>query len=446
MPRAKGKHLTKDNREVIETGIRNSDSSRKIAKRIDVNASTVIREVKANRTMREIKSSPNAKLSSRCVKYRECEERGSACEKCSSTLTACKHCKTRNCITTCSEYERKMCPTTESWPYVCVQKCPKRGQCGYPKFHYDAGDAHNAYRVRLKESRQGVCVTQEELEQMNELITPLVKQGQSFEVIWKNHSDELPVCLRTGYNYQEAELFSTANIELPRKVRIRQSKKKDAPKRDRVDRTGRTYDDFQALPLSDQVRVVQGDSVEGYEHNSQDILSLHIVSGAFQFYLLKKHVDKSAVVVWLDVMERALGSREAFEMIFGIFLVDRGVEFDDWEGMERSVLEPGKRRCRVFYCDPLQTNQKSQAERNHEQLRRILPKGRSDFDKLSVYDVAVCCSHVNSYLSTRRGNKCPFELIEQVVPKSLLEELGLERVAPDEVILKPYLMMHAVTQ
>ena len=40
-------------------------------------------------------------------------------------------------------------------------------------------------------------------------------------------------------------------------------------------------------------------------------------------------------------------------------------------------------------------NQKSQAERNHKQLRRILPKGRSDFDRLSRWDVSACCRSVN---------------------------------------------------
>ncbi len=84
----------------------------------------------------------------------------------------------------------------------------------------------------------------------------------------------------------------------------------------------------------------------------------------------------------------------------------RGVEFDDWEGMERSCLEEGKRRCRVFYCDAMSSNQKAQAERNHEQLRRILPKGRSGFDELGVCDVAACRRSLNenprAFLSPRR--------------------------------------------
>ena len=42
MPASKGKHLTKENREVIEFGIKNKDSARTIAKRIDVSPSTIV--------------------------------------------------------------------------------------------------------------------------------------------------------------------------------------------------------------------------------------------------------------------------------------------------------------------------------------------------------------------------------------------------------------------
>jgi IS30 family transposase len=227
---------------------------------------------------------------------------------------------------------------------------------------------------------------------------------------------------------------------------MKKRKKKTEKSRERIERTGRTYDDFKALSLKEQTRVVQADSVEGYEYNKQDILSLHLVACAFQFYLPKKSADKAAVVAWLNMIEQACGTRDVFEAAFGILLVDGGTEFDDWEGMESSCLETGKTRCRVFYCDSMNTNQKSQCERNHEQLRRILPKGRSNFDALSVWDTAVCSSHVNSYPNAGRGNKCPFELLGSLLPQNLLDELGICRVAPDDVILKPYLIAHAVVQ
>ena len=114
--------------------------------------------------------------------------------------------------------------------------------------------------------------------------------------------------------------------------------------------------------------------------------------------------------------------------------------------MERSCLEPGGRRCRVFYCDAMDSNQKSECERNHEQLRRILPKGRTDMDLLSAADVAECCSHVNSYPLARLGGLCPLDVLGALVPPSALGALGIRRVPPDEVVLRPWLMRHAVEQ
>ena len=64
-----------------------------------------------------------------------------------------------------------------------------------------------------------------------------------------------------------------------------------------------------------------------------------------------------------------------------------------------------------------------------------------------TYDVAVCCSHVNSYpLARKSGTFRPIEAAASVVPRRLLEALGIERVPADEVTLKPYLMAHAVEQ
>ena len=446
MARSSSKHMTEESREVIEEGLLKGDSARKIAKKIGVSPSTITREVKANRTVREKKAARNAKLALRCVRYNDCQASGSACKKCSTRLTSCKNCKTRSCIDTCPNFVRKMCPATEQWPYICPEGCSKRSYCGFPKCSYSAREAQKAYKIRLACSRQGIDLSDEELAAMKELIVPLLKQGQSFEAIWATHANELPVCVRTAYAYQEAELF-VPHIELPRKVRLKPRRKKsETSGHNRVNREGRTYTDFCALPLELRSRVVQADSVEGRENNSRDILSLYLVACAFQIYVPKTHASSSAIVAWLDVMEAACGSRTAFEAAFPVILADRGVEFDDWEGMERSSLEPGKRRCQVFYCDAQATNQKSQAERNHEQLRRILPKERSDFDALSVWDVAVCCSHVNSYPLPSRAGKCPFELLGGTLPQNLLDELGLSRIAPDEVILRPSLIKHAVVQ
>lgn len=119
-----------------------------------------------------------------------------------------------------------MCPETSKWPYVCPPDCIKSKTCNYPKCRYSATDADIAYRERLSSTREGIDITSKELNDMIKLITPLVKQGQSFEAIWATHRDEFPCGVRTAYAYQAKGILGLPDLTLPRKVRIKKRKSK----------------------------------------------------------------------------------------------------------------------------------------------------------------------------------------------------------------------------
>lgn len=437
------KHMGKDSRIAIEEGIARGASARRIAREAGVSPSTVTREVRANRTVAERGGRRGANLSVRCVHRKECTRSGTACPTCTGLLVLCRDCRTRSCIDRCPGYERKMCPKTEVWPYVCPPSCSKRAYCGFPTCRYRAEEAQAAYEERLRSSRSGIDADGEELERIKAIVVPLVRQGQSFEAICIAHGEELGICPRTLYSWQERGILGTADIELPSKVRMRPRRRARPKGRPRIDRSGREYADFLSLPLADKARAVQCDSVEGMRQDAHDILSMHLVARHFQLYLRKRHADPAATAAAVDRVEVAMGSRAAFEAAFGILLLDRGVEFDGFEGLERSVLEPGRRRCRVFWCDPRESNQKSECERNHEQLRRILPKRHVDMDALTDGDVALACSHVNSHPLAGMRDICPFGELGELVPAAALARLGVVRLPPDEVVLRPSLVRHA---
>lgn len=440
------KHMGKNSRVSIEEGVRAGKSCRSIALSLNVSPSTVSREVRNNRTVVEPPRRDGAKMGVRCARYRECQVVGGACGECKSLYVRCKDCRTRSCIDSCPGFVPRMCEKTERWPFVCPGGCPKRRRCNLPKCRYRAEEAQAARDSRLVSSRRGVDATEEDLARINAIVAPLVRRGWSFEAIHATHAPELGVSVRTLYNYQELGILETSNVELPRKARMRPRRRRREEGRPRVDRTGRLYSDFLALPLGERARVVQGDSVVGLDRNRHDVLSLHVVARKVQLYFRKRHADAGATVACLDRLERAMGSREAFAAAFDPLLLDRGVEFDDFEGIERSCLEPGARRCRVFYCDAQDSNQKSEAERNHEQLRRILPKRRTDMDRLSDADVAECCSHVNSYPLASLGGRSPFECLGALVPMRALGRLGIRAVPRQAVVLRPSLVRHAVDQ
>lgn len=85
---------------------------------------------------------------------------------------------------------------------------------------YDAKYAQEQYEKTLSESRRGISLTEQELNRINDTISPLLKKGQSLPTICERYRDELPVTDRTIYSYINAGLLDVRNIDLRRKLRM----------------------------------------------------------------------------------------------------------------------------------------------------------------------------------------------------------------------------------
>lgn len=268
---------------------------------------------------------------------------------------------------------------------------------------------------------------------MVDKVKGLLSQGQSLQAIWLTHKSEFPVCDRTFYNYMDKGVMGLANIELPKKVKYAPRKKK-ANGEPKMELAGRTYADWLALPDNLKLLTVQIDCVEGLRRNSKCILTLHFVRLFFQLFILLESKDQAHVKAALDAVETYC--KGAFRAAFPVMLGDRGSEFLDFSKIERGL--DGSRRTRMFYCDPVKPGQKGSCEKNHVELRKIVPKG-TDFDALSFDDVSKACSHVNSYPRAGQG-VAPIQLASLVLPKNLLECLGVYAIAPDDVNMTPKLL------
>jgi transposase, IS30 family len=444
----KRKHMDKDSRVIIEEGIRRGDSARKIAREAGVSPSTVTREVKANRTLKEKKRAPGANLSVRCARRKECPRVGTACAGCSSRAVRCRDCRTRSCIDACPDFELLMCPVTERWPYVCPEGCRKRQTCSYPRSRYRAEEAQAAHDARLASSREGIDLTADELERLNAVVAPLVGQGWSFEAICTELGDGLGVCLRSLYNYQADGILDISSVELPRKARLRPRKRKRDQGRPRIDRSG--HENTRTSCRCPSPRRGPASCSETRWSGMQSECARHpdaciIVARHFQLYLRKRHADAfshgrgaSTASRGRDGLVRGLRGRirhPAPRQGHRSSTTSRGHR-------AQHAWSPEERRCRVFWCDPQESNQKSEAERNHEQLRRIFPKGHVDMDALTDADVALACSHVNSYPLASIGG-CPFGELGSLLPEGALGRLGIVRIPAERVVLRPALVPHA---
>lgn len=268
---------------------------------------------------------------------------------------------------------------------------------------------------------------------MVDKVKRLLSQGQSLQAIRITHKGESPVCERTFYNYMDKDVMGLANIELPKKVKYAPRKKK-ADGAFKMDLVGRTYADWLALADALRTLTVQIDCVEGLRRNSKCILSLHFARLFFQLYILIENKDQAHVKAALDAVEAYCEG--AFSDVFPVMLGDRGSEFLDYAKIETGL--DGARRTRMFYCDPVRPSQKRACEKNHVELRKILPKG-TDFDALTFDDVSEACSHVNSYPRPGQG-ATPIQLASLVLPANLLESLGVRIIPPDDAIMVPKLL------
>jgi len=98
-----------------------------------------------------------------------CEDRPDCTSKCSF----CSRCNK-----VCPDFDEQVCDRLYSPLYVC-DGCFKERQCVMRKKYYLHKQAHEAYREALTESRSGASITEDELIYLDNLVSPLIKQGQS---------------------------------------------------------------------------------------------------------------------------------------------------------------------------------------------------------------------------------------------------------------------------
>lgn len=426
----KGKHLTLDDRLSIQAGLHEGLNFQDIARQIGKDPSTISKEIR-NHIIVKRTSSYNP-----CSKVKACSHYGDICPQCRVSFSrACRSCSAAECFAICPDFSLKTCRKLMSAPYVC-NGCKDRHGCKLERHLYDAKAAQKAYEESLSQSRQGFAISYDELKRIDDIVSPLIRQGQSIHHIYQNNKDLIMCDERSIYNYINAGLLSVGNLDLPRKVRYRVRKKKRSVRVDKQCHVGRTYEDFlEFLDACPDVAVTEMDSVEGRK-GGKVLLTIYFRNCELMLAFLREANTARSVTDLFSYLDRTLG-REAFRNLFQVILTDRGSEFTDPRSIECD--EYGEIRTRVFYCDPQRSDQKGGCEVTHEMIRRILPKG-SSFDHLTQSDIDLMMSHINSYTRKKLGNLSPYRLFSSLYGENLLTQLNLHQIPPNEINLTPKLL------
>lgn len=384
----KHKHLTLSDRNDIQLGLERGETFKAIGQSILKDPTTVSKEVKRNRQVRE---------------------------------------------STCHNLP---CPLLDKAPFVC-NGCPKRRQiCGYKKILYLAKQAQKQYEQTLVEAREGTPLNSKAFWDMDKVISDGVKKGQHIYHILKTHN--LDVSSSTVYRHIRKGYLSIAPIDLARAIKFKERRKSKLPSIPKEAKKGRSYEDFQNYLVLNQLDSwLEMDTVIG-RMGGKVLLTFNLSFCNFIFARLLGNKTALEVTKHLyDIKNTLHQADKDFFQLFPVILTDNGGEFARVDDIEMDV----RGECKLFFCDPNRSDQKGRIEKNHTLIRDILPKGTS-FDNLTQEDINLVCSHVNSVKRAALNGKSAYELFAFTYGEEIPKLLGISKIPAEDVCQSSKLLQH----
>lgn len=223
------------------------------------------------------------------------------------------------------------------------------------------------------------------------------------------------ISVRTLYRYIDKGIFlKLTNKDLPVK-----GKRKKHNKRVRVQKRASAGESIENRPDEVKDREIFGhwemDTVKGKQGVTKSCMLVLTERKTRDEIIVKLPDQKAASVVEaIDRLERKWG--DMFTKVFRSITVDNGVEFSDYEGLERSVLHEGEKRTFAFYCHTYSSWERGSNENNNRLIRRHIPKGE-DFDEKQDRDIEYIENWINNYPRGIFGFKTSAQLFEEEIRK-----------------------------
>lgn len=417
------KHLTLDERKIIQTGIENRSNKAGIARTIGKDPTTIAKEIRKHRIF---KPRNQFIYPSVCI-HRQ----------------ACGGCKKR-----CSKYEEIKCNKRDKSPGAC-NKCPNIAKCHLDKYFYYATQADKEYKKDLVDFREGINLTTLEAKELAHILKPLLDQGQSLYQIKSSHN-EIKQCIKTLYNYIEMGVFKEYGIDnfsLKEQVNRKQFKHKYKKRKEPANYENHKYKDY--LKFKEDNPIVPTTEMDTVLNSKSGpyIQTFYFESSGLMIGFLHEEKTSESMAKTLDDLENKLG-HDLYRELFPLILTDRGIEFEKVDLFEFNQ-ETGEFRTNIFYCDAYQSSQKPHIENTHNYIRDIIPN-EMDISNITQDDLNLMFSHINSTPRKSLKGKTPYEVFGFMMStsenpnrgKEILDLLNIKEIKRDEVTLKPYLIKH----
>lgn len=405
-------HLTITDRREIEKLLNEGKTVTEISSIIFKDRSNISREIKKH-IYTYFPSSFNNKWY--CLNASSCNRRYFGCEK------------------NCSDFIPDVCTELEKTPYVC-NGCDKFKKCKKLKYLYKADFAHQQYLNDLKNSRSHTHYGEIELSILNNDFTNLVLQNRSIY-----HS--LIIINKRGFNFKKSSIYRQIKEgrlqlklnNLPRYMPSNIKKEKDTSYKRNIE--GHTYEDYIKYLENNQHAIIsQMDTVEGTkDFNAPVLLTFEIVQCKFLFAFIIERQNIEKVISKLQELKNNVGS-ELWNKISEIILTDNGKEFYNYERFQNAF-----NTSNIFYCHPYSSFEKGNIENSHELIRRVIPKGIS-LKAYNQHDINILVNNINSLYRESLDGKCPFDLINDIIPLKVLSKMGYHLIEAEKVNLTPNLL------
>ena len=395
-------HLSYEDRKNIEDGLNENKSINQIAKELNRNHSTILREIDRNKV----------------------------------------YSKSNNWCTN-KKYENPNynfhCNRLDKSPYVC-NSCKSRSGCRKERYTYYARKADDTYREIKSEARKGINLTPEEVYVINSTLTQLIKKGQTINHLYINHPDILDFSKPSFYNYVKNGVFEFGPLDFPRivKYRKRKNSNKRRSRKEREILINRNYTDFiDFIANNHDLNIVEMDTVEGLQNEDDCFLTL--LWRKTKFMLIFKLESQTTVeVTRIFEILQTLIPLDIYKNLFQVILTDNGHEFFDVNNIE-CIHSSGEYVTHLFFCDPHRSCQKGMIEKNHEFIRYILPKG-SSFKNITQENCNLIMNNINSLCRDSLNGKSPYEAMLFLCDEYILKKLNCYYIEPDNVDLSNNLL------
>ena len=417
------KHLTLDERKIIQAGIENRSNKVDIARTIGKDPTTVAKEIRKHRTF---KPRNQFIYPSICIHRQECG----------------------GCKRQCPRYEEIKCNKRDRSPGAC-NKCPKMATCHLDKYFYYATTADKDYKFDLVDFRQGINMTTLEVKELAGILKPLLDQGQSLYQIKSSHK-EIKQCIKTLYNYIEMGVFKNYGIDnfsLKEKVNRKQFNNKYKKRKEPANYENHKYKDYLKFKEENpEVPTTEMDTVLNCQSGPY-IQTFYFEGSRIIIGFIHENKTSESMSKTLDNLENKLG-HDLYRELFSLILTDRGVEFEKVDLFEFNQ-DTGEFRTNIFYCDAYRSSQKPHVENTHNYIRDIIPN-EIDISNITQDDLDLMFSHINSTPRNSLKGKTPYEVFCFMMStfdnpergKEILNSLNIKEIKRDEVVLKPYLLRH----